>query len=188
MTQAVPRTRAGCVVVPRHGRSSGIDACQEASRRVRSCVMHSALLSSRPWTSTRTGSELSAAISDAPAYRLRRPGPRSRPASTVTVGVRRADERGQFWTSLVHPFPDLRCEPVLMIDREGGFELTGYDACPRTNCQHVATQDLESALTFVARRTSATWADRDGGQRRQPCRYRRSCDPSRDVDTPHRSH
>jgi len=42
-------------------------------------------------------------------------------------------------------------EPVLMIDREAGLELTGYDASPETNFGPAVARDLDEAMSFADR-------------------------------------
>lgn len=54
------------------------------------------------------------------------------------------------------PHPYIPClaigrEIVLMVDRESGLELTGYDASPNTNFGHVVARDREAAFAFAQR-------------------------------------
>jgi hypothetical protein len=49
------------------------------------------------------------------------------------------------------PFMGIGRELVLMIDRESGLELTGYDASPETNFSHAVARDLDEALAFAER-------------------------------------
>jgi hypothetical protein len=49
------------------------------------------------------------------------------------------------------PFVAIGRELVLMIDRESGLELTGYDASPETNFGHAVARDLGEALAFAER-------------------------------------
>ncbi len=49
------------------------------------------------------------------------------------------------------PFLPIGREIVLMVDRESGFELTGYDVRPDTNFGHAVARDIEAAFTFAER-------------------------------------
>ena len=54
----------------------------------------------------------------------------------------------------LHPFISfvaLGRELVLMVDRETGLELIGYDASPETNFGHVVARDVDEASVFARR-------------------------------------
>ena len=58
---------------------------------------------------------------------------------------------GSFGPHPFVPFLAFGRELVLMIDRETGFELIGYDACAETNFSHAIVHDLDQAMAFSAR-------------------------------------
>lgn len=88
----------------------------------------------------RTGSQLDAARAKIAA------GFDHMPAASVGLA-----SEGSFGPHPYIPFLALGRELVLMVDRETGLELTGYDASPETNFGHVVAKGLEAALTFAAR-------------------------------------
>lgn len=49
------------------------------------------------------------------------------------------------------PFIAIGRELVLMVDRDSGLEMTGYDASPETNFGHAVVRDFEAALAFAKR-------------------------------------
>jgi hypothetical protein len=49
------------------------------------------------------------------------------------------------------PFLAVGRELVLMVDRQSGLELTGYDASPETNFGHAIAHDLDEAFAFAQR-------------------------------------
>ncbi len=67
-------------------------------------------------------------------------------APQARVGV--ASE-GSFGPHPSVPFMALGRELVLMIDRESGLELIGYDVSPATNFGHVLVRDPEQAWAFA---------------------------------------
>lgn len=69
-------------------------------------------------------------------------------APSARVGL--ASE-GSFGPHPYIPFLAIGRELVLMVDRESGLELTGYDASPETNFGHAAANDFDAALAFAAR-------------------------------------
>lgn len=58
---------------------------------------------------------------------------------------------GSFGPHPYIPFLAIGRELVLMVDRESGLELTGYDASPDTNFGHVVARDVEAAFAFAQR-------------------------------------
>ena len=56
---------------------------------------------------------------------------------------------GSFGPHPVVPFLAIGRELVLMIDRDSGLELAGYDTSEETNFGHAAARDLEAALAFA---------------------------------------
>ena len=49
------------------------------------------------------------------------------------------------------PFLAIGRELILMVDRDSGLELTGYDASPETNFGHAVACDLAAAFAFARR-------------------------------------
>jgi hypothetical protein len=49
------------------------------------------------------------------------------------------------------PFLAVGRELVLLVDRQSGLELTGYDASPETNFGHAIARDLDEAFAFAQR-------------------------------------
>ena len=88
----------------------------------------------------RTGSQLDAARGKISAGFANLPSAR--------VGL--ASE-GSFGPHPHFPFVAIGRELVLMIDRETGLELTGYDVSMDTNFAHVVVEDLDSAREFAGR-------------------------------------
>jgi hypothetical protein len=58
---------------------------------------------------------------------------------------------GSFGPHPYLPFMAIGRELVLMVDRENGLELIGYDASPETNFGHAVVRDLEAAFVFAQR-------------------------------------
>jgi hypothetical protein len=69
-------------------------------------------------------------------------------APLARVGI--ASE-GSFGPHPYVPFVAFGRELVLMIDRETGLELIGYDASPETNFDHTVARDLDEAMAFADR-------------------------------------
>ena len=88
----------------------------------------------------RLGSQLDAAMSKIAAGFERAPGAR--------VGL--ASE-GSFGPHPHIPFMALGRELVLMVDRDNGLELIGYDASPETNFAHAIVRDFDEAIAFAER-------------------------------------
>lgn len=88
----------------------------------------------------RSGSQLDAAKAKIAVGFERAPGAR--------VGL--ASE-GSFGPHPHIPFLTLGRELVLMIDRDNGLELFGYDASPETNFAHLVVRDFDEAIAFTER-------------------------------------
>lgn len=58
---------------------------------------------------------------------------------------------GSFGPHSHSPFLAIGRELVLMIDRESGLELTGYDVSLETNFAHLVAHDLDEAFAFAER-------------------------------------
>lgn len=69
-------------------------------------------------------------------------------APDVTIGI--ASE-GSFGPHPYIPFVALGRELILLIDRETGLELTGYDASPETNFDHAVVSNIAAAMEFAER-------------------------------------
>jgi hypothetical protein len=88
----------------------------------------------------RRGSQLDAAKAKIAAGFEQTPGARVALAS-----------EGSFGPHPHVPFLALGRELVLMVDRDTGLELIGYDASPETNFAHVVARDFDEAAAFAER-------------------------------------
>ena len=88
----------------------------------------------------RTGSQLDAARAKIAA------GFQYAPSARVGLA-----SEGSFGPHPYIPFLAIGRELVLMVDRESGVELTGYDASPDTNFGHAVVRDREAAFAFAQR-------------------------------------
>ncbi len=70
--------------------------------------------------------------------------------SAPTARVALASE-GSFGPHPNIPFLAIGRELVLMVDRENGLEMTGYDASLKTNFGHIVARDRDSAFAFAQR-------------------------------------
>jgi hypothetical protein len=88
----------------------------------------------------RTGSQLDAARAKIAA------GFEYAPAARVGLA-----SEGSFGPHPFIPFLALGRELIVLIDRDTGLELTGHDASPATNYEHVVVSNLEEAVPFTER-------------------------------------
>ena len=88
----------------------------------------------------RTGSQLDAARAKIAA------GFQQAPSARVGLA-----SEGSFGAHPYIPFLAFGRELILMVDRESGLELTGYDASPDTNFGHAVARDREAAFAFAQR-------------------------------------
>jgi len=58
---------------------------------------------------------------------------------------------GSFGPHPYVPFLAIGRELVLMVDRDSGLEMTGYDSSPETNFGHAVARDFAAALAFAQR-------------------------------------
>lgn len=69
-------------------------------------------------------------------------------APTARVGL---TNEGSFGPHPHIPFVAIGCELILLVDRDAGLELAGYDASLETNFGHAAARSMEEAMAFARR-------------------------------------